>query len=382
MNTLDSNAQASFRKRHRLGLVVGKFSPLHLGHEHVIRTAQACCDQVLVLGYSQPAFAGCDRLARQGWIDQRCPGLINIQLDDAEVARRCMALGLPFQPMPENLAPDAVQQAYLAWLLQGPVGLRPDAMVGSETYLEPCAHLLSQRLGHEVSPICVDLHRQVHPISATRIRSDVHAHAHWLGPQVQQSFVRHIVILGGESSGKTTLAQALAAQHDTNWVPEYGRERWEQQGGQLTLHDLIDIGRIQLEREQALAQSAKHLLFCDTSPLTTLGYAEWMFQQQPAALIDLAKQPYDLAVLCRLDFEFVQDGTRQGEAFSQRQHDWSVHKLSRCGVPWLEVHGSVQARMAQLCASPAWRALSTLPLMSPQWPAPAPPCPPNSADGN
>lgn len=44
--------------RHRLGLVAGKFSPLHRGHEHLITQALAACEQVAVVGYSQPAFAG------------------------------------------------------------------------------------------------------------------------------------------------------------------------------------------------------------------------------------------------------------------------------------------------------------------------------------
>jgi nicotinamide riboside kinase len=40
--------------------------------------------------------------------------------------------------------------------------------------------------------------------------------------------VRRIALLGGESSGKTTLARALAQSLGTSWVPEYGRQRWEE----------------------------------------------------------------------------------------------------------------------------------------------------------
>ena len=38
--------------------------------------------------------------------------------------------------------------------------------------------------------------------------------------------IKKIVFLGGPSTGKTTLCEALAAQLDTITVPEYGRDYW------------------------------------------------------------------------------------------------------------------------------------------------------------
>ena len=141
--------------------------------------------------------------------------------------------------------------------------------------------------------------------------------------------MQRVVLLGGESSGKTTLAQALAQAEGTVWVPEYGRERWEQRAGRLTLEDLVDIGRIQIEREQALLSQASRLLVCDTSPLTTLGYAQWMFNAQPPALQEAAQHRYDLVVLCAPDFGFVQDGTRRDAAFQREQQAWDPDDQKR-----------------------------------------------------
>jgi cytidyltransferase-like protein len=59
-------------RRFRRGLVVGKFCPLHLGHELLIRRAQAECDELLVLSYTKPGFDGYDRERRSGWLRQ-CP---------------------------------------------------------------------------------------------------------------------------------------------------------------------------------------------------------------------------------------------------------------------------------------------------------------------
>ncbi|GAA0768744.1 AAA family ATPase [Ideonella azotifigens] len=337
--------------RFRLGLVVGKFSPLHLGHELVIAHALACCEQVLVLGYSEPVLAGCDRARRERWLQRRFPQVLNIQLDDEDVQRRCQARGLPFQPMPGNAAADAQQQAYLAWLLTAPLDLRPDAMFASEAYLQPCAAVLSQALGHAVAPVSVDPARSARPISATRIRADVHAHREWLHPQVYRDFVQRVVLLGGESTGKTMLAQALAERHETRWVPEYGRERWLACGGELALQDLLDIGRIQVEREDEAAGHANRLLFCDTSPLTTLGYAGWMFGAQPSALQALAGRRYALTVLCEPDIAFEQDGTRQPAGFRLQQQAWYEARLAEQSGPWLRASGSVAQRLQQVDAA-------------------------------
>ena len=35
--------------------------------------------------------------------------------------------------------------------------------------------------------------------------------------------VKRVVIIGAESTGKTTLARALAEHYKTPWVPEFGR---------------------------------------------------------------------------------------------------------------------------------------------------------------
>lgn len=337
--------------RHRLGLVVGKFSPLHRGHEHLIAQALAACEQVAVVGYSQPAFAGCGRAQREAWVARRFPQVLNLQIDDAAVHARCAERGLAWRAMPPNAAPDAEHQDWLAWLLDGPLGLRPDAMFASEAYVFPTAERLGRRWGHAVTPVCVDPGRRRHPVSATQIRQDPHRYREHLHPDVYRDFVLRVALVGGESSGKTTLAQALAEAFHTAWVPEYGRERWVERGGQLTLNDLLDIGRIQVEREEAALAQAHALLFCDTTPLTTLGYAGWMFDARPEALMTLAQRRYDLIVLCEGDFAFVQDGTRQPPGFRTTQQAWYEQQLALRSEPVLRVRGSVAERVAQVRAA-------------------------------
>ena len=68
----------------------------------------------------------------------------------------------------------------------------------------------------------------------------IHGQKHWLSPVVYSDFVQTACFLGGESTGKTTLAQLMAQRRQTQWVAEYGRERWLVNGGHLTWQDYID----------------------------------------------------------------------------------------------------------------------------------------------
>src|SRR4051812_5145184 len=55
-------------KRFRCGLVVGKFSPLHRGHEYVIRRAMEDCEEVAIISYSKPEYPGCQAIRRERWL--------------------------------------------------------------------------------------------------------------------------------------------------------------------------------------------------------------------------------------------------------------------------------------------------------------------------
>lgn len=159
---------------------------------------------------------------------------------------------------------------------------------------------------------------------------------------------RRLCLLGGESAGKTTLAQALAAELGSVWVAEYGRERWLEIGGTFSLDELLHVGQEQVAREEAALPQARGWLVCDTSPLTTLVYALLDHGQAPEALHTLARRAYDLRVLCAPDFAFVQDGARRDDGFRDAQHRLTVELLARYDLPHVQVHGALAQRLAQL----------------------------------
>ena len=160
--------------------------------------------------------------------------------------------------------------------------------------------------------------------------------------------VRRLALMGGESSGKTTLARALADALGTVWVPEYGRQRWEELRETLSVAELVRVAQRQVVLEDGAALNAQGWLVCDTTPLTTLQYCLHDHSQAPPELEALARRRYELTVVCEPDFGFVQDGCRRDDDFRSRQHAWTVQQLTAMGVPWLAVHGPVAARVAQV----------------------------------
>lgn len=163
---------------------------------------------------------------------------------------------------------------------------------------------------------------------------------------------RRVALLGGESSGKTTLAQALAAALQTEWVPEYGRERWEALRETLSADELVRVAERQVALEDAaVAATAAAWVVCDTTPLTTLQYCLADHGDAPPALRALAERRYDFTVLCEPDFDFVQDGCRRDDAWRRAQHDWTVARLAERGDRWITVRGPVAARLATVLAA-------------------------------
>ena len=337
-------------KKFKRALVVGKFCPLHRGHELLLGRAQDGSEELLIVSYTKPEFPGLQPARREDWLRALFPRSTIVVLDDERLAALCAARGVQARTLPHNDLDDGdAHRHFMGWLCWTVLQLPVDAVFSSEDYGPGFAEVLGEHYPRsQVAHVSVDRARMQVPVSGTAVRGDPHAQRAWLSPAVYASFVTRICVLGGESSGKTTLTAALAAHFDTAWVAEYGRELWESQDGVLAYDDLLKIGREQLKREAEAAGQARRWLFCDTSPMTTYFYCVEMFGKAETELAQLAEHRYDLVLLCAPDFPFVQDGTRRDDDFRARQHAWYQAELVRRGIAYVDVTGSVAQRIAQV----------------------------------
>ncbi len=313
------------------GLVVGKFAPLHKGHQFLLETALNECEAVTVLVYSQPDFPAMPSEVRASWLRIRYPRL---------------EVFVPENP-PPNDASDLEQREFVkGWLLAR--GIAVDAVFTSETYGEGfAAHLgVTHRL--------VDLERGRFSVSGTQIRADVHGLRDQLEPLVYSHFVQKVVFLGAESTGKSTLTQRMALEYDTAFVPEVGREVWEQKAGQLELSDYVEIAHRHRALEDAALLESKRFLFVDTNAITTmfLGYAyEGDGLPELTQLARAAETRYQHVFLCDTDFAFVQDGWRDNAFWRERAQGLIKYDLAVRGVAYTLVSGDLETRVMQVKAA-------------------------------
>ncbi len=173
--------------------------------------------------------------------------------------------------------------------------------------------------------------------------------------------VPRIVVTGGESTGKTTLATALAKALGSLWVPEYSRSYAEQVGRALTSADVAPIARGQAAVEDAAierwrAQFGRSRdappLVLDTDLVSTTVYAEHYYGACPEWIMAAARERLgDLYLLCEPDLPWEADGVRDQPAAGTRLHSAFGERLRTLGARVAPVRGIGHTRLEAALAA-------------------------------
>jgi NadR type nicotinamide-nucleotide adenylyltransferase len=163
------------------------------------------------------------------------------------------------------------------------------------------------------------------------------------------SALARVAIVGAESSGKSTLAEALAGHYGTVWVPEYLREFVETAGRVPYEQDQAGIARTQLEREDAAAARASRFLFCDTAPVMTAVYSRMYWNRVDEELAALAQaHDYTFTLVAAPDGPWVPDGLqRDSDEVRQQVHRLVIATLDALRIPFVQVTGGLPQRLRQ-----------------------------------
>lgn len=167
--------------------------------------------------------------------------------------------------------------------------------------------------------------------------------------------LKKIVIIGPESTGKSTLCEALAQHFNTSWCPEFAREYLLSYGTNYTYNDLLTIAKGQLALEEEMALQANNgLLFIDTNMYVMKVWCEFVFDKcHPWILEQIVNRRYDLYLLCNTDLPWVKDELREYPDLETRNKLFHYYKdlLVNQATPWVEISGNYENRLQQAIAA-------------------------------
>ncbi len=299
-------------KRHSYhGFVLGKFMPLHAGHEHLLQVANKLSERLTILVCSLPADPIPGDL-RVVWVRERFPEANVVHLRDVipQEPREHPAFWQIWRETIRRLVPESI-----------------DTVFASEEY----GWQLASELGASFVP--VDPARAMVPVSGTAIRNDPFRNWQYLSAPLRAHYAKRVAIVGPESVGKSTLTERLARQFDTVGVEEYARQYFDEcvkagvrQPGEFRYEDLTLIARAQPALEESLARRANRLIITDTDSLTTLTWSEYLYGRHEVWHEELVREAhYDLTLLLPPEgTDFADDGQRimheqsMREAFTER----------------------------------------------------------------
>lgn len=173
--------------------------------------------------------------------------------------------------------------------------------------------------------------------------------------------LKRVVIIGPESTGKSTLCSQLAAHFNTQWCPEFARQYLLENGMEYNFEDLLSIAKGQLELEDSYCRNLEASplekptpLFIDTDMYVMKVWCEFVFGKcHPFILEQIVERKYDLYLLCNTDLPWVEDELREYPDLESRQRLFNMYKdiLVNQSTPWVEIGGRSEERLATAIAA-------------------------------
>ena len=315
----------------RRGLTLGKFAPFHRGHQMLVEAALAEVDELVVMVFATDV-TDVPLQVRAGWIRALYPTVRIIEAWDGPDG---------YGDTPE------IRGKQETYILKKLGGLRVTHFYSSEFYGDHVSRAL------DAVDRRIDEARSAVPISGTALRADYFAGREYIAPQIYADLITKVCFMGAPSTGKTTLAQIMAEQHKTVWMPEYGAEYWleHQVDRRITLEQFEAIAPEHNRREDKLTLESRNYLFCDTNPITTYVFAKDYHGCAGPVLTRLAREAekrYDLFFLCDTDIPYADTWDRSGDQKRKWFQNQIVGDLAERRVPFFRVSGPLEERVAQV----------------------------------
>jgi NadR type nicotinamide-nucleotide adenylyltransferase len=186
---------------------------------------------------------------------------------------------------------------------------------------------------------------------------------------MEESPLIKVVVIGPESTGKSTLCELLAQHYNTQWCPEFAREYLLTHGTDYTFDDLLYVAKGQLAMEEEYTQSVvgssesgvkssmddselqtpnTKLLFIDTDMYVMKVWCEFVFGKcHKWVLEQIVERKYDLYLLCNTDLPWVKDELREYPDLKTRDMLYHIYKdiMINQLTPWADISGDHDERL-------------------------------------
>lgn len=284
--------------KYKVGMYGGSFNPLHLGHVDCIMKAASLCEELfIVISYSN-LRDDVDVKIKYRWIYLLTKHIGNVKII-----------------LLEDKVKEKSDYTKKYWeddckLVKDKIGKKIDVVFCGSDYDENSFW----NVCYKESEFVVFKRNKY---NSTEIRKNIYDHWEWLPKVVQPYYVKKVLLIGCESSGKSTLTINLANHYNTNYLEEVGRDLSEISGTD-TMMISEDFTRILLEhkaKEMKVIQNSNKVLFEDTDCLITKFFMDFLEDKEVINNTKLAEaiasiNRYDLILFLEPDVTWVQDGDR------------------------------------------------------------------------
>jgi NadR type nicotinamide-nucleotide adenylyltransferase len=156
---------------------------------------------------------------------------------------------------------------------------------------------------------------------------------------------KRIVVIGPESTGKTTICEKLASHYNTKWLPEYARTYIESLNRPYTQNDVLHIAKKQIELEEELAK-CNNILFIDTDLIITKVWLLHVYKTCPDWINNAIKNtPRTLYLLCYPDLPWEFDPVRENPQLRDYFFEWYKKEIEDLNIPYFIVKGEGEERV-------------------------------------